>query len=180
MKKWYAAVGVLAVALVINLVTCSTQMDELEWNRGQLADVKGELADVKAELGTVKGDLRAVEDDLAEANRELETVHAELARLKATKEINFGNGLKVFDIEYGDYYVQGKIQNISSTSMDEVTILVAFYEWDGSYGGYGTDTIFDLFPDEVLEWKVSESFYGSWSGEPALVDIYAIGNRIGE
>ena len=104
---------------------------------------------------------------------------AELDQLKATKEINFGNGLRVFDIEKGYYEVGGKVQNISSESMPKVVIVVAFYNADGQldedWGSVRTHIVSDLFPNEVAEWEVE---FGNWTDQDeGLFDVYAIGNK---
>lgn len=116
----------------------------------------------------------------------------ELAQLKATKEINFGNGLKVFDIKQsGDevqgvparltmgYGVQGKVENVSGEPMQKVVIVVAFYNRDGQldedWGSVNTVTVTDLFPREVMEWEVH---FGNWTDHQlGLFDVYAIGNK---
>jgi len=110
---------------------------------------------------------------------ELADTKAELAQLKATKEINFGNGLKVFDIEKAYYEVRGKVQNVSSEPMQKVVVVVAFYNKDGQldedWGSVGTCSLRDLFPGEVLEWEVH---FGNWTDEDVgLFDVYAIGNK---
>lgn len=110
---------------------------------------------------------------------EIDRLEAELAQLREAKEINFGNGLRVFDIEKGWYEVRGKIENISSEPMRKVVILVAFYNQDGQldqdWGSVGQDKISHLYPAEVLEWTVH---FGNWTDqELGLFDIYAIGNR---
>jgi len=103
----------------------------------------------------------------------------ELAQLKATKEINFGNGLRVFDIERGSYEVRGKVQNVSGEPMGKVVVVVAFYSADGEldedWGGVDTDEVYDLFLGEVAEWK---DYFGNWTDqEKALFDVYAIGSK---
>lgn len=116
--------------------------------------------------------VRELEDEVARLS-------SELAQVKATKEISFGNGLRVFDIEKGWYEVQGKIQNVSSEPMQKVVVLVAFYDKDGQldedWGSVATCDILNLFPGEVMDWKVE---FGNWTDEElGLFDIYAIGKR---
>ena len=183
MKKWYVITGILALLLVISISTCSSNSAEVDRYRAKLSDVRteyeAELDDMRAQLRAVKGELRGAKDDLGDVSAELETINSQLARLKATKEINFGNGLRIFDLDAGDYWVEGKVENISSAPMDEVVIFVAFYDWDGSFGGVVRDSVSDLFPGEVMEWRTTVSFYGSWHGEPGLCDVYAIGGSRG-
>lgn len=184
MKKWYVISGILAVLWLISLGTCSNNSAEVDKVKGELADVrdeyKAELNEVVAQLSAVEGELDGAKDDLADVSAELEAGRFHLARLKATKEINFGNGLRVFDLDAGDYWVEGKVENISSAPMDEVVVFVAFYDWDGSFGGVVRDSVSDLFPGEVMEWRATVSFYGSWHGQPGLCDVYAIGGSRGK
>jgi len=160
MKKWYVICGVLAALWLISLGTCSG-------NSAKVDELKDELSTTKA--------------DLANTASELEVVRSELAQVRATKEIVFGNGLKIFDIEKGYYEVRGKIQNVSSEPMQKVVVLVAFYNKDGQldedWGSVSTCSVCDLFVGEVAEWEVH---FGSWTDqELGLFDVYAIGNRGG-
>ena len=113
------------------------------------------------------------------AEQELAQLKATLAQLKATKEINFGNGLRVFDIEKGYYEVSGKVQNVSGQSMQNVVIVVAFYNADGQldkdWGAVDTRAVYDLFPGETADW---EAEFGNWTDqEKGLFDVYAIGSK---
>ena len=148
MKKWYVITGILALLLVISMSTCSI-------NSGAADRAEQELDQLK------------------------ETSEQELAQLKATKEISFGNGLKVFDIEKTFYEVQGKVQNVSSEPMQKIVVVVAFYNKDGQldedWGSVGTCSLQDLFPSEVIEWKIH---FGNWTDQDVgLFDVYAIGNK---
>ena len=166
MKRWIA-VGILMLLLVISIGTCSVNSTEVDRVKEELAGARAELADARVELADITG--------------ELEKVSSSLAQFKATKEITFGNGLRVFDIEKGYYEVRGKIQNVSSEPMQKVVVLVTFYNNDGQldedWGSVSTYTVQDLFVGEVAEWKVD---FGNWTDhELGLFDVYAIGNRSG-
>lgn len=165
MKKWYVITGILTFLWLISLGTCSSNSAKVDEYRAELAGVRGELTTVK--------------NNLADTLEDLDAVRAELTQLKATKEINFGNGLRIFDIEKGYYEVRGKIENVSSTPMKKVVVLVAFYNRDGGldedWGSVDTHTVRDLFPGEVMDWKVH---FGNWTDQDVgIFDVYTIGNR---
>ncbi len=165
MKKWYAAVGILATLLIVSMVSCVAISSDVDKLKDDLRESKAELRESKAELGDTAA--------------ELERVSGQLVQLSATKEISFGNGLRVFDIEKGSYEVSGKVENISSEPMQKVVILVAFYNADGQldedWGSVDDHTVQDLFPGEVMEWKVH---FGNWTDQDTgLFAVYAIGNR---
>ena len=193
MKKWYAGVGVLVVALAISLGTCClTDMrseTELQTARSNLTDTESqlteaweeleakesELSDTEIELQTARSNLAGVESQLIEAEQQLADREAELAQLKATTELVFGEGLRIFDIEYSSEFfsdwVEGKVQNTSSEPMKTVKILVVSWNEDGSLYQVDIATLYDLFPGESGDWT-------SWAynvGQP--VAIYAFGNR---
>jgi hypothetical protein len=147
MKRWIL-IGFLILLLLIGFSTCSINSCIKDENKQELT-------------------------------KEITNLKNDLATLKATKEITFGNGLRIFDIEKGFYEVKGKIENISSKPMQKVVILVAFYNKDGQldedWRSVGTHELNNLFPKEVMDWKVE---FGNWTDqELGLFDIYAIGNR---
>ena len=151
MKKWYVITGILVVLSAIALTSC-----------------------VPVPIGRPE-----LEDEVARLEGEVQSISSELAQLKATKEINFGNGLRVFDLDKRYYEVGGKIQNVSSAPMGKVVIVVAFYDADGQldedWGSVATDIVRDLFPGEVGEWEVS---FGNWTDQDVgLFDVYAIGSK---
>ena len=92
MKRWIA-VGILMLFLIISMSTCSSNSAEVDRVNEQLDSARAELADSGAEL--------------ADTTEELEKISSSLAQLKATKEITFGNGLRIIDIEKG-YYEGGQ------------------------------------------------------------------------
>ncbi len=164
MKKWYMITSILALLLVISMSTCSS-------NSSQVDRLEDDLKGLETESGSAK-------TQLAQSEAMLDGVKAELTQLKAMKEISFGNGLKVFGIEKGYYEVQGKIENVSSEPMQKVVVVVAFYNKDGQldedWGSVDTCAVRDLFPGEVMEWKVH---FGNWTEQDiGLFDVYAIGN----
>lgn len=192
MKKWYALVGILATLMVISLATCSIQMDEANRQKellaaksealrevvataeAELAATETELAAAEAELATVKSKMSSAEDELAQANTELETLRYELAQVKATEEIKFGRGLRVFDVSlpepgwFGS--ASGKVQNTSDEPMEKVMILVAGYDEDGSLEDVSLATVRNLYPQEIGEWT-------AYPGPAATYSVYAFGNR---
>ena len=85
MKKWYVITGILALLLIISMSTCSSNSAEVDRVKEKFADAKAQLADI---------------------TEELEKIRSSFAQLKATKEINFGNSLRIFDIEKGYYEVR--------------------------------------------------------------------------
>jgi hypothetical protein len=193
MKKWYAGVGVLVVALAISLGTCAvteTQVregleakeSELRDTESQLTEIEGELSDTEVELQTARSNLAGIESQLIEGEQqladreaELEEVRADLAQLKATKELVFGKGLRIFDIEYSSEFftsfVKGRVQNTSSEPMKTVGILTVSWNEDGSLYDTEIETVYDLFPQEIADWQ-------SWVYEEGKeLGIYAFGNR---
>lgn len=163
MKKWYAGVGVLVVALGISLGTCSLTEAQLDEFRSDYYDVSEEL--------------EAKESELSDVQSELDDVVSELARLKTTKEMVFGKGLRLFDVQCDEYWnIEGKVQNVSNEPMTQVKIIVSFYFEDGTLLGIDYDTLSDLFPQEIAEWSASCPYY-SYEKEVGSFDIYVFGNR---
>lgn len=170
MKKWCVITGIFVVLLAIALTSCipGTTVSELE---DEVAKLEGELADTKAELADAKA-------ELADTKVELSDVNDKLERLRATKEMGFGEGLRIFDISHDEYgNVEGKVQNISDKPMERIEIIVAFYVEEGTLLGLDfCYTVSDLFPQETAEWSAfrPQRWYGrkvnGW-------DVYAIGNR---
>ncbi|MBA7693728.1 hypothetical protein ES703_102317 [subsurface metagenome] len=155
MKKWYVITGILALFGIISLGTCSGQSSRVSELEVELFDVKGRLA------------------ELEDAEVELERVRADLAQLKATKEIVFDKGLRVFEVSLPTGYfgsASGKVQNVSSESMELVYIAVVAYGEDGSLEEVSLGRVYDLFPDEVADWV-------AYPGPAASYGLYAFGNR---
>jgi len=162
MKNWRVITGIFVVLLAIGLTSCVvTTVSELE---DEVARLEGELADTKAELADTKAELSDVND--------------KLERLRATKEMVFGEGLRIFDISHDEYgNVEGKVQNISDKPMERIEIIVAFYVEEGTLLGLDfCYTVSDLFPQETAEWSAfrPQRWYGR---EVNGWDVYAIGNR---
>ncbi|GAI80882.1 unnamed protein product [marine sediment metagenome] len=106
-------------------------------------------------MSGMKSQLIEASQQLADSEGELEGVRADLAQLKATKEIVFGKGLRVFEVSLPKGYfgsVSGKVQNMSSEPMELVYIAVVAYGEDGSLEGVSLEKVYDLFPDEVADW----------------------------
>jgi hypothetical protein len=152
MKKWYVITGILALLLIISLGICSsnsTQVDRL------------------------KDDTRGLETELSKSGGELDSVKAELAQLKATEEISFGNGLKVFELSLPtgwDSEVSGKVQNTSNLPMKLVYVIVVAYDKDGTLKDMSSPEVFDLYPNEIAEWT-------AYPGSADSYAVYAFGNR---
>ena len=172
MKKWYAITAILALAFIISMATCTNYATDVDRYSDELVDVELELDGIKQELAASKIELRVAEKDASDAKAELESVQVELSQLTATKEIDFDNGLRIFEIERAGSYVRGKIQNISDTPIDKVVVIVTFYYEDGKLSSVEQSTITDLFPQEVAEWNE----YLSYGGGPSF-DVYAIGDK---
>ena len=161
MKKWYALVGILATVMAISLGTCSIQMDEADRYMAKWQNAENELSS-KSDL------VDSMEQQLSE-------MELELAQLKATGKLKFGEGLRIFDVslpEPGYFWgtASGKVQNTSDEPMEKVMILVASYDEDGSLEDVSLATVSDLYPEEIGEWEC-------WPGGGATYDVYAFGNR---
>ena len=171
MKKWYVITGILALLLVISLSTCSS-------NSARVDRLKDVLKGLEAELGSAKTQLAQSEAELADTKAELSDVNDKLERLQATKEMVFGEGLRIFDISHDQYgNVEGKVQNISDKPMERIEIIVAFYVEEGTLLGLDfCYTVSDLFPQETAEWSAfrPQRWYGR---EINGWDVYAIGNK---
>jgi hypothetical protein len=112
---------------------------------------------------------------LSEVEGELSDLTDELEQLEMTKEIDFGNGLRVFEIdlpEDGWGSASGKVQNISDQPMERVYIVIAGYSENGLLQGLVTTSAAALFPEEVAEWS---TYFSSSSAE--TYDIYALGDK---
>ena len=168
MKKWYVITGILALLCIITLGTCSGQSSRVHELRDKLSDAQSELT--------------AKANELSDVQSELGSVKSRLVQLKATKVINFGNGLLVSDIEKGYYEAQGKVKNVSDKPMRKVVVVVAFYNKDGQldpdWGSVDSAAVYDLFPGETAEWKVH---FGNWTDQDkGFFDVYTIGSYRGE
>jgi len=150
MKKWYVIAGILALFLIISLGTCSSNFVQ---NSVQVDRLEAELTKSGAELDSVKG---------------------ELAQLKATKEISFGNGLEVFELslptDVWSSEVSGKVQNTGNLPMKLVYVIVVAYDKDGTVEDMSSPRVFNLYPNEVAEWTAYPGFADSYA-------VYAFGNR---
>ncbi len=170
MKKWYALVGVLVVALGISLGTCSLTGAQLDEFRSDYYDVSEELEANESELSDVRG--------------ELDDVKSELMHVKGVKELTFGKGLRLFDLGWKEGYwgiLEGKVENVGDKSMPSVRVLVVSYKPDGTLDDVDSDWVSDLFPGEVADWSISGIFLedGQRYEEPieGVLGIYAFGNR---
>lgn len=159
MKKWYVITGILVLFLVISMGACSSNFAQVNRLEGDLNGLEVELSSTKTELGSAKTELAGVK--------------AELIQLKATKEISFGNGLKVFDLSLPKGYfgsASGKVQNINSESMKLVYIVVVAYAEDGTLKDVSLTRVFDLYPNEVGDWTAYSESADSYA-------VYAFGNK---
>ncbi len=170
MKKWYVITAILALLLVISMSTCSSNSAEVDRVKGELADVRSELTDAKAELTKLQDDY--------------EKLQQEYTILQTTKEMVFGKGIRLIDIQWKKGYwgiLEGKVQNISDKPMKKVEIIVASYNQDGSLRDLYSTTKSDLFPQEIAEWSISSIFleHGSLYEREIeeILAIYAFGNR---
>ena len=170
MKKWYALVGVLVVALAISLGTCSL-------TGGQLDEFKSDYYDVSEKL-------EANESELSDVKGELDDVKSELMHVRAVKELTFGRGLRLFEIRWkegGWGILEGKVKNVSDKPMPSVEVLVVSYKPDGTLDDVDSDWVSDLFPGEVADWSISSIFLEDSQRyeEPieGVLGIYAFGNR---
>ena len=176
MKNWCVITGILVVLLAIGLTSCVPIPigPELE---DEVLRLEGELADTRAELTTVKDELAKLQDDYEELRQEY-TV------LQGTKEMVFGEGVRLFDIQWKRGYwgiLEGKVQNISKEPIQKVEIIVVEYNQDGSLSDVHSTIVTDLFPQEVAEWSISSIFleHGSLYEREIeeILAIYAFGNR---
>ncbi|MEA1872093.1 MAG: FxLYD domain-containing protein [Chloroflexota bacterium] len=153
MKKWYVITGILALFLLISLSTCSS-------NSAHVDRLEHDLNELEAQLDTAEADLA--------------TSTQELTQLKATKEITFGNGLKVFELslpkDVWSSVVSGKVQNTGNLPMKLVYVIVAAYDKDGTLKEMSSPRVFNLYPNEVAEWT-------AWPGFADSYAVYAFGNR---
>lgn len=137
------------------------------------------LQDTTSSYSALKSELNASRSSLSNATSQLSSVQRELNLLKDTREINFGNGLRVFDIDKIDTtltYIKGKIQNVSNSPMKKVVVVVAFYDMNGNLeiSSYLSQQIIsDLFPQEVADWRISPPLLGTGR----QFSVYAIGNK---
>jgi hypothetical protein len=133
------------------------------------------------QVDRLKDDTRGLETELSSAKTELtksrvelDSVRAELIQLKATEEISFGNGLKVFELslpkDVWSSEVSGKVQNTSTLPMKLVYVIVAAYDKDGTLKEMSSPRVFNLYPSEVAEWT-------AWPGFADSYAVYAFGNR---
>lgn len=170
MKKWYAIIGILVLALVVSISECGSNSSEVDKLQSELIEVKTELTNSRAEL-----------DELED---KYEKLHEEYAVLKGTKEMVFGKGIRLFDIHWKPGYwgiLEGEVQNTSDKPMKRIEIIVVEYSEDGSLKDFDSTYVRDLFPQEVAEWSISSIFleHGSlYEREPEeILAIYAFGNR---
>jgi hypothetical protein len=171
-RKWYVVTGVLALLLVVSISMWAINAATVSRYKAKLSDAQAkyeaELEGVWSRITTTTGELALTKNNLADISSELESVRSDLVRLKEAKEINFGNGLKVFDIEEDG--VRGKVQNISDKPMKKVFVVIAVYDEEGSLKDVRVDMIYDLNPQDVGQWYSS--------GEPgASYAVYAFGNK---
>lgn len=181
MKKWWVITGILVLLLAISWGVSLSSSSEVRDLEVELSDVRERLSDFSVDLVVAKQDLSHAEAELEAKVAELESARSELESMGAVlvREINFGNGLRVFDIEKGYYEVRGKVQNVSTEPMDKVVVVVAFYNANGKldedWGSVDTARVYDLFPQETTEWEVH---FGNWTDQDiGLFAVYAIGNR---
>ena len=153
MKRWYVITGILALLWLISLGTCSGNSARVDRLEDDLKGVETELSSAKTQL--VK----------------LDVVQAELAQLKATEEISFGNGLNVFELSLpkDGSEVSGRVQNTSTLPMKLVCVIVAAYDKDGTLKKVSLTRVLNLYPNEVAEWK-------GWPGFADSYAVYAFGN----
>lgn len=170
MKKWYVITGILALLLVISMSTCSSNSAEVDTIKAELADAKTELTDAKTELDKLQGDY--------------EKLQQEYSTLQATKEMVFGKGIRLFNIQWKKGYwgiLEGKVQNINDKPMEKIEIIVVSYNPDGSLRDFYSTRSIDLFPQEIAEWSIGGIFleHGSlYETEiEEILAIYAFGNR---
>lgn len=176
MKKWCVITGTLVVLLAFALTSCipgpltSEPEDEVARLEGELADTKAELAQAREQFDTLQ--------------QECEELQEEYAVLQGTKEMVFGKGVRLFDIQWKSGYwgiLEGKVQNISDQPMQRVEIIVVQYNSDGSLDDVHSTVKTDLFPQEVAEWSISSIFleHGSLYEREIeeILAIYAFGNR---
>ena len=139
----------------------------LAWANTLLSRSETELASTKAELTKSKTELTSVNHDLTQAK-------AEITQLKLAQAISFGTGLKVFDVSISTYgAVSGKVQNTSNLSMKLVYVVVVGYDKDGTLIWVDEDSVSDLYPSEIGEWK-TDSW---WNKSPNTYAVYAFGNK---
>jgi len=176
MKNWRVITGILVVLLAIGLTSCVpvTTVSELE---DEVARLEGELADTKAELAQAREQFDALQE-------ECEELQEEYTVLQGTKEMIFGKGIRLFDIQWKRGYwgiLEGKVQNISDEPMETVEIIVVEYNSDGSLDDVHSTVKTNLFPQEVAEWSISSIFleHGSLYEREIeeILAIYAFGNR---
>ena len=178
-KKWYVITGVLALLSVLSISMWLVNSTEAGRYKAQLggvrAEYEAEVGDVRAKyeaeveslwarLIEVQGELGITKNDLADVTSELETI-------QATKELVFGDSLRVFDIDSVNM-VEGKVQNIGDEAIARVCVVIAIYEEDGSLKDVVVTSIYDLNPQEVGEWGSSGKYGASYA-------VYAFGNRTG-
>jgi len=173
-NKRAVIIGALVLILVISVSMWVVSAGSAASYRTRLSDLQTrydtDVNDVWAKLTAATSELALTKSDLAELESELESVSAELTRLEGAKEINFGNGLKIFDIE--DDGVIGKVQNISDKPMKKVFIFIADYNEEGSLINVRTDMIDNLDPQEVGQWDSAGETGASY-------EVYAFGNKDG-
>jgi len=183
MKKWCVITGTLVVLLAIALTSCVpvTTVSELE---DKVARLEGELADTKAELAQAREQFDALQQECEELQEEYGELQEEYTVLQGTKEMVFGKGVRLFDIQWKTGYwgiLEGKVQNISDQPMQTVEIIVVQYNSDGSLNDVHSSMKTDLFPQEVAEWSISSIFLEHGSLYEREIDeilaIYAFGNR---
>jgi len=147
----------------------------------------------ESEYGALQAEYEALEVENTSLRAELEEVQGDYEKLQqeytilhTTKEMVFGEGVRLFDIQWKKGYwgiLEGKVQNISDKPMERVEIIVAEYSQDGSLRGFYSTSKSDLFPQEVAEWSISSIFLedgGLYEKEiDEILAIYAFGNRGG-
>lgn len=153
MKKWYVITGVLALLFMVSIGSCASNSGRLE-----------------SEVRSLNGELEAEDSQIEELQGELDLREKELA----IKEIVFGNGLMILDLslpEPGSWWgtAEGRVKNVSNESMELVKVIVVSYEADGTVSYVDMVSVYDLYPNEVGEWKVYVD------GESYAV--YAIGSK---
>lgn len=177
MKQWKLITIILTLLMLISAAACKPSYREVIELKDEVDRLEQELNACRSDFHALRYDYNALIDisqatrnDLAETTAELKEARFQLAQLTETKEMDFGWGLRIFDIETRTYGIGGKIQNISSVPMPMVKIIIAVYQDDGSLKDLVMDTAYDMNPGDVAEWN-------SWGRYGENYGVYALGNK---
>lgn len=147
MWKWYTIIAVLAFALICSIGSCSTSAEKIE--------------SLTANIGELESELSQTEQNLTELQHDYDTLRENYTVLQGTKEMVFGEGVRLFDMGWKPGYwgiLEGKVQNVGDKPMPSVEIWVVEYNQDGSLGSVHSTYAKDLYPQEVAEWSISSIF----------------------